>query len=352
MRRIAIFAHYDVCGIVDEYVLQYLREIRRYVDDIIFVSDGILKDGESEKLRYLSSKIIAQSHGEYDFGSYKRGFAALFEGSSFYLEELEEIIFFNDSCYLVNSFAEIFRNPIDESVGAWSLCADHHEGFFDYLQSYFVVLRKQAFTNKEIKKFFYDIKKQKSKYKIIKNYEAGLSRRLQDNGIKISSYYLNEEIEFFVANKSDEIKSEIGKIIKNNGLAAREKEIVGDLFENSNLNYVHSDKFCCLLKAKFPLLKRSLISSKIIIFDDQKLSFFWKDIVGTYSDFDVFVIERHLARIGCPSKKPNDAFLIFRRLKFLINKSFNRKLFFSRKKTTKGKILVKICKIPIFISKA
>lgn len=347
MQKIAIFAHYDCQGVIDDYVVHYLREIRRYVDDVIFVSDGILKDGESEKLKNISSKIIAQRHEEYDFGSYKRGFLFICENLGSVFEGLEEIIFCNDSCYLINSFAEIFQKPINKTIGAWSLCADHYKGF-QYLQSYFFVLRKQAFANEKVKQFFYDIKKQKSKDAVIKKYEVGFSRCLQNNEIVISSYYENEKIEAFIANKSHEIRSEISEIIKNNGFVAREKEIIGDLFDNLKQNHVHGNKFFCLLKANFPLLKRSLISSKVIIFDDQKLSFFWKDIVGIYSNYDVSVIENHLARIGSALKNPNDAFKICRWLKFLIHKSFNKSPLFSFKKTKKGKILVKICKIPVF----
>ncbi|MBT5828295.1 MAG: lipopolysaccharide biosynthesis-like protein, partial [Alphaproteobacteria bacterium] len=42
MKRITIFAHFDKQNIIDDYVIDYLKELRKY-SEIIFVSDGDLK---------------------------------------------------------------------------------------------------------------------------------------------------------------------------------------------------------------------------------------------------------------------------------------------------------------------
>ena len=77
MKRLCIFAHYDKDNIIDDYVIYYLNSLKEVCDDIIFVSDNNLQEEERNKLNGIVSKIIAKSHGEYDFGSYKRGFLYL-----------------------------------------------------------------------------------------------------------------------------------------------------------------------------------------------------------------------------------------------------------------------------------
>ena len=91
-KRIAIFAHFDKEQLIDEYVVNYLLGLAQVSGKIIFVSDGDLADSEREKISIICSDVIAVKHGEYDFGSYKRGFSLLKDK---YLNELnatEEII--------------------------------------------------------------------------------------------------------------------------------------------------------------------------------------------------------------------------------------------------------------------
>lgn len=73
-KRTAIFAHFDKHNLIDDYVIIYLEKLKEVVDDIIFVSDCNLETKEIKKIEHLILNNICQKHGEYDFGSYKRGF--------------------------------------------------------------------------------------------------------------------------------------------------------------------------------------------------------------------------------------------------------------------------------------
>ena len=102
--RIVIFAHYDKQNIIDPYVIDYLEELKKY-SEIIFVSDGNLKDKELQKIQNLCFDNICQKHGEFDFGSYKRGFLLLKEKYTEKFNNLDEILFVNDSCYFIKRIA-------------------------------------------------------------------------------------------------------------------------------------------------------------------------------------------------------------------------------------------------------
>jgi lipopolysaccharide biosynthesis protein len=96
--RITIFAHFDRDNLVDDYVILYLKGLREVSEKIIFVSDGKIIEEEKFKLSELCSDIIDEKHGEYDFGSHKRGFNFFKEKYSQEFESAKEIIFANDSC--------------------------------------------------------------------------------------------------------------------------------------------------------------------------------------------------------------------------------------------------------------
>lgn len=74
MKSLTVFAHYDKNLLVDDYVICYLKELKRFTHFIVFVSDCDLPETEQKKLHGLADVLIVGRHGEYDFGSYKRGY--------------------------------------------------------------------------------------------------------------------------------------------------------------------------------------------------------------------------------------------------------------------------------------
>ena len=74
MKRLCVFAHWDRDNKIDDYVIYYLKALKEVCETIIFVSDCNLEPNETNKLNNIADFVIAQKHGEYDFGSYKRGF--------------------------------------------------------------------------------------------------------------------------------------------------------------------------------------------------------------------------------------------------------------------------------------
>ena len=74
-KRLFIFAGYDKDCIVDETLLHYLKSLSE-LGDIVFTMDNSLSDTEASKITSIKNilSVTAVNHGEYDFGSYKRGF--------------------------------------------------------------------------------------------------------------------------------------------------------------------------------------------------------------------------------------------------------------------------------------
>lgn len=184
-RRLAVYAAWDGNGYVDKADLYYIRALKEVVDNVIYVCDNGLVAGEAEKLSREVCCILAASHGEYDFGSYKRGFA--YAQNYGLLDGVEELIFCNDSCYApVHSFKPVFDEMQGKECDFWGITENTE--FSRHIQSYFMVFRPQVFQSKVFNQFITGITAQKTVQDVIENYEVGLSETLINAQYTYKSY--------------------------------------------------------------------------------------------------------------------------------------------------------------------
>lgn len=197
LKRLAIFVGYDKDSIIHDYVIYYLSELSKSAD-IIYVADNDLAQCEMDKIKPYTIKIIAQRHGEYDFGSYKRGY--LFAKQSGILDEYDFLILCNDSVFgPFYSFDKIFAEipQRQDIVYGFSkhLKADCNWGgrkfIEEHLQSYFVVMPKGVFLSDWYSDFIESIKKEADKVEVVFKYEIGMSALFRAHNIKLLSHYEN-----------------------------------------------------------------------------------------------------------------------------------------------------------------
>jgi len=183
-RRLAIFAHWDKDNMIDEYVVYYLNELKK-IADIVFVSDSDLSADELKKVGPFVLKSIAHKHGEYDFGSYKRGFLDIEEK----LNNYDELIFANDSGYgPFFPFTEIWEKMALVPCDYWGLFKHLDPRVATWhIQSFFIVFKKQVFLSSRFRTFIKDIGPQKKKEDVILKYEIGLSSVLEHAGFQSAS---------------------------------------------------------------------------------------------------------------------------------------------------------------------
>lgn len=194
MKRLCVFAHWDRDNIIDDYVIYYLKALKEVCDYIIFVSDT---ECSSEKIKGTVDAAIIGIHGEYDFGSYKRGFLyAKDHGFDF-----DELLLVNDSFYgpfypLKNIFNKMdpvkcdFWGLTQNSYGIKYVDGEYKETFLPHIQSCFLLLKRSVFNSNCFKEFIDSIEHKDNKDEVVLNYEIGLSRLLWENGFK-SALYIN-----------------------------------------------------------------------------------------------------------------------------------------------------------------
>lgn len=197
-RRVGVFAHHDKDDVVDEYVLRYLEGLAEVVDRIVFVSDGDLSARQAGKAGRIASAVFSERHGEYDFGSYKRGIRIARERG--WLDSAEELVLCNDSCFgpMVPLRTVWDRKAGDDhdlhgittSVHGYRKTESGYEPTDSdlHVQSYFMVLSRRLFSSDAFATFLEGVQRVGDKREVVHRYELGLSRAVLEAGFRIGSH--------------------------------------------------------------------------------------------------------------------------------------------------------------------
>ena len=196
MKRAIVFAGYSPDGLIYEDVFAYLKELRNYTECIVAVYDNDnIKESERNKLlNGYVDVLIMNHHGEYDFGSYKKGFLFLKERGV--LDKVDKLILCNDSVIFQGRSLKPFfkREEIKDFYGFTSYKRGMYPDTFqwDYIphvQSYFLSISKEIYSTDWFSEFMASIKRENHKYNVVAKYEIGISKLIERHGYPLSSFY-------------------------------------------------------------------------------------------------------------------------------------------------------------------
>lgn len=161
MRRLCIFSFYDADGIVDDYVVHFLREMGRHVERILFYSNGPLTRDAEIGLRGLVDEVILRPNEGFDVLAYKEGLQRIdFDREGRY----DEVLMVNHTCYgPIFPFDELFSTMAQRRCDFWGVTA-HMEltpnpftgsGTLPYhLNSNFIVVRKDMLRSQSFRSYW------------------------------------------------------------------------------------------------------------------------------------------------------------------------------------------------------
>ncbi|OBJ02815.1 hypothetical protein A5660_21360 [Mycobacterium alsense] len=184
-RTLLLFAHFDPQGVVDPYVVNYLRALRGLGATIVFVSGSPSLTPESvAPLRPLCAGIYTRHTLSLDFGSWHLAWSILRQ-HGWSLDQFDRFVVANDSVY-----GPLF--PIEEMwdsfYGADMYGAIENTEQSPHLQSFFLAWdlnpRTRSFLNDEWNGFQYVT----DKLLLIRRYEVGLSTRAQKAGLTLKPF--------------------------------------------------------------------------------------------------------------------------------------------------------------------
>ena len=217
VRRACLFAGFDADGFVDEATLMLVRELARFCD-VYCLFDGYLPESDLDKLREVARAAWAIRHGAYDFGSYSMLARDLVGWET--LQDYDEVLFVNDSSYLVRPLDEVFAQMSDEACDWWGLQATkglaltkqapenqftepialdtvrdqllptfHDAPVYDFhVASYFLAFRRPVLEDPVFRRLIDGVAPQRSKLLVIQKYEIGLTRLLIGHGHPFSTF--------------------------------------------------------------------------------------------------------------------------------------------------------------------
>jgi lipopolysaccharide biosynthesis protein len=259
--RCCIFAHYDPDGIVDPYVVEYLRKLRDLDADILFVTTSeTLAPEEVAKIAPLCREIIQRVNVSLDFGSWNLGIRLLGDDLSNY----RQLILSNDSVYgPFRALDPIFREMEARQLDFWGLTESHERG--QHIQSYFLVFEKSAIGSEFFRTFWEGFRQQWRKRSLIGKYEVGLSSKARQNSLRFESWISSDRV---------------GSGQKNPTLFFWEK-LIRDF--------------------GYPFLKTEIL--KINRFDSPYAQR-WREIIAACSAYNNKLIANHLRRVGSAVEPP------------------------------------------------
>lgn len=294
-KRVCLFAAYDIDGIVDQYVLDYLSELSKYAD-VYYLCDGYLAPEELAKLAGVTAGAWAIGHGRYDFGSYSLLANELVGWDT--IDTYDELLFANDSCFLLKSLGSVFERMDDVRADWWGLqptkrpfrrengdtepisldeALRHQASVEDWsmydrlhVSSYFLLFRKRVMQDKGFRERLNLVRAQPHKSIIIVRYEIAISNYLIGEGYKPATY-------------------------------------IDALYPYHPL---YSADFFNLVEQGFPLLKRNFIGENPQSAPDLRD---WKSRISAVApEADLDTIERNLLRVAAQDKLQR-SFSIFTR---------------------------------------
>lgn len=196
MHRVAVFASFSGDGKISDYVIYYLKELKKICDAIVFIADNPIFPQEIEKIKDLVVYAEFKRHTEYDFGSYKRGYKYL--QKSGILENTDELILCNDSCFgPVYPFKNVFTEMDKKTnLDFWGLVCNTDVKL--HLQSYFLVFKKNVIDSDAIYDFLKRVQHEDDFWDVVYKYEFEFTDFLIKRGFKCGSFLPQEipEIQF------------------------------------------------------------------------------------------------------------------------------------------------------------
>ncbi|MGV8931101.1 MAG: CDP-glycerol glycerophosphotransferase family protein [Luteimonas sp.] len=211
--RVCLFAGYDPDGLIDDYVVDYLRELSLHAD-VYYLADCPMQPGQLARIADFTVGAWAFRHGEYDFGSFSR-LARDLVGWEL-IEQYDELILANDSCYLLRPLDQMFERMDASACDWWGLQMTKKNFLGDdpdhlhislemvrdsmlpetelsyvnslHVSSYFVVYRKPIIDDTQFRRRLDGVTVQSSKSNIITKYEIGLSRYLISQNYRLDTF--------------------------------------------------------------------------------------------------------------------------------------------------------------------
>jgi lipopolysaccharide biosynthesis protein len=194
---LCVFAHFDPQGIVDPYVLHYLRALASVGHDVVFVTTSpTFAREQADRVAPLCTRVVHRRNVGFDFASWSAGL----EGED--LSARRRVVFANDSVYgPFRGLSAAFDAVESRGLDVWGLTESFECG--RHVQSYFLVFERRAIESGFVAGLGDWIGVHADKKRLVDRCEVGLAARAERAGLVIGALWTPDALERVVAGRAD-----------------------------------------------------------------------------------------------------------------------------------------------------
>ena len=189
---VTVMAGYAKGDVLTPVAQRWIKALRLISEKIIIVFDQDHLDPWPECHHDQNNvDVIVERHGAYDFGSYRRGLAIAEQRG--WLNHASHVLLCNDS--MIGPFWDLhtFVGPMLESGDQlWSV--SDSKMYRPHLQSYFLLMGRDVFTNPDVHAFFKGVIPQPSRHDVIQSYELGFSKLVCQLGLSWKAFLSSDRM--------------------------------------------------------------------------------------------------------------------------------------------------------------
>ncbi len=152
MKRFALYFFFDKDGIVDDYNIFLLNDLKKNVDYLLVVCNGTITGEGRNKFESVATEVIERENKGFDVWAYKEGI----EKTGWdVLEDYDEVVLLNFTNFgPVHPFAEMFSEMDKKELDFWGITEHYGHNYDPYhkckygyiprhIQSSFIAVRQQ-----------------------------------------------------------------------------------------------------------------------------------------------------------------------------------------------------------------
>jgi rhamnosyltransferase len=202
-KRIAIYFIYDKQGIIDDYIVYQLTDLKKNIDYLLIVVNGILTHEGRMKLKPLANEILVRDNKGFDVWAYKTGIEKIGWKN---LKAYDELLLMNFTCFgPVYPFSEVFETMSYRDLGFWGI-TKHNKVDFDpwgsieygyipeHIQSSFLCIRKSMFTDTMFIKYWHNMPIVNNYGEAVGKHEAIFTKKFSEVGFKHDLYVNTDDL--------------------------------------------------------------------------------------------------------------------------------------------------------------
>ena len=195
--RCFIVLYFDKDGLVDRYMTNMLKSIRRDAAYILTVVNGFLTEEAGRQLSACCDRVLYRPNAGFDVAGYREG---IFDLGFNELSKYDELVLMNYTFFgPLDSFAEMFRGMNVRDLDFWGITEHYGQAVDPYgvipygylpehLNSHFIALRREFFMSFSYRDFIMNMKNPDSYLDSIVGYEAIFTKYFADLGYKWEAY--------------------------------------------------------------------------------------------------------------------------------------------------------------------